>query len=155
MELFDDHWGPVGSLGRSVTELTLAETWVSLVSLPRVTLLDATGANLSKLGTDAQLLTGNYSTTRKWAASLMRHPDQIEGILYRSRHDPDRLNVALFERDILLPVACDPGFTPEMIGSWRRKAAYGSGLIYGPAMTLRDHPKLNQSLVELQVARLP
>jgi hypothetical protein len=155
MELFDDHWGPVGSLGRSVTELTLAETWVSLVSLPRITLFDATGPNLSKLGTDGQLLTGKYSTTRKWAMSLMRHPDQIEGILYRSRHDPDRLNAALFERGLFPPVGCDPALTAEAVGSWRRKAGHGSMLIYGPAIRLRNHPELNEALMELQVARLP
>ena len=74
MELFDDHWGPVGSLGRSVTETQLRGTWVTRVSLPDVSLFDATGANLSKIGTDAQLLTGKYMTTRKWATRMMRHP---------------------------------------------------------------------------------
>ena len=43
MEVFDDHWGSVGSIGRSVTEMQLAQTWVTLVSLPEVELLDRSG----------------------------------------------------------------------------------------------------------------
>jgi hypothetical protein len=36
MELFDDHWGAVGSLGRSVAEQTLTQTWVTRVDVPSV-----------------------------------------------------------------------------------------------------------------------
>jgi hypothetical protein len=155
MELFDDHWGPVGSIGRSVTEQTLAETFVTLVSLPKVDLFDATGANLSKIGTDAQLLTGKYSTTRKWASRLMLHPDNIDGVLYLSRHDPGRKNVALFERHHFLPAIWDAGLTANGFSTRTRSAAQAGRLLYGPAVSLRNHRDLMPALIELKVARLP
>ena len=71
MEVFDDRWGPVGSLGRSVTRQELKEWWVSLVNIPAVSVFDATGPNLSKLGTDAQLLTSSYTKSRQWAQRLV------------------------------------------------------------------------------------
>ncbi len=155
MELLDDYWGAVGSMGRSVTEQTLRETWVSLVALPPVVLFDATGANLSKIGTDAQMLTGDYATTRDWASRIIAHHANIDGILYRSRHDPARLNVALFQRDALLPAILDDDLTPAVANTWRRKRTQGPALVCGPPILLRDHPLLHESLVELQVARLP
>jgi hypothetical protein len=155
MEVFDDHWGPVGSPGRSVTDMQLHGTWVTRISLPIVNLLDATGPNLSKIGTDAQLLTGKYTTTRKWAARMMAHPDQIDGVLYRSRHDLSRVNVALFQRASFLPPLLDPDLQPAEPDTWTRNAGHGAALVHGNALRLRDHPGLMASLVELQIARLP
>ncbi len=155
MEVFDDHWGPVGSIGRSVTEAQLRQTWVTRVSLPLVKIFDATGANLSKIGTDAQLLTGRYGTTRKWAARMMAHQDQIAGVLYRSRHDLDRINVALFQRNAFLPAVLDPGLRPFAPNGWKRNSSHGSALVHSEALRLRDHPELADGLRELQVARLP
>ena len=155
MEVFDDHWGPVGSLGRSVTEAQLEQTWVTRVSLPATRLFDATGPNLSKIGVDAQLLTGKYTTTRKWAARLMGHRDQIDGILYRSRHDLDRINVALFQRGAFFPAALSPALQPFAPDPWTRSAGYGAVLVHSVAVRLRDHPELTGALVELRVARLP
>lgn len=155
MELFDDHWGPVGSIGRSVTTQQLHETWVSRVNFAPVVLFDATGANLSKIGTDGQLLTGKYTTSRRWVGRIMRHPAGVDGILYRSRHDAARSNAALFGRSTFLPAVHDPMLLADASPAWKRKSAHGQGLIYGPAMRLDAHPRLNPSLIELQVARLP
>ncbi len=155
MELFDDHWGPVGSIGRSVTNQQLHDTWASRVNLPPVVLFDATGANLSKIGTDGQLLTGKYTTSRRWVGRIMRHPAGIDGILYRSRHDAARLNVALFGRSSFLPAVHDLTLLADPSLVWKRKTAHGGGLIYGPAMRLDAHPRLTPSLIELQVARIP
>jgi hypothetical protein len=155
MELFDDHWGPVGSPGRSVTEQILNQTWVTRVSLPTVHLFDATGPNLSKIGTDAQFLTGRYSTTRKWAARMMKHPDDIDGVWYRSRHDPNRLNVALFQRATYLPAIHDTHLMPFEPDAWTRNPGHATALVYGNAIRLHDHPELNAALIELQVARIP
>ncbi len=107
MEVFDDRWGPVGSLGRSVTRQELKEWWVTLVNVLTTEVFDATGPNLSKIGTDAQLLTAGYTKTRQWAQRLMDHPQGISGILYRSRHDPVCLDLALFQRPVLLPARLD------------------------------------------------
>jgi hypothetical protein len=153
MELFDDHWDAAGGLGRSVTEQQLSETWVSLVSLPEARLFDATGGNLSLIGADAQLTTGHYPTTRRWAARLMSHPDSIDGILFRSRHDQSRLNVALFGRNSFQPAVADA--TLAASGGWHRNAGHGTALVHGPAILLRDHLELPGALVALQVARIP
>lgn len=107
METFDDQWGPVGSIGRSLTARQLTEWWVTLVSLPTVQLFDATGQNLSKVGADAQLVTGAYEQSRPWALRMMRHPAQIDGILYVSRHDVQKRNVALFRRERFKSVILD------------------------------------------------
>lgn len=154
MELFDDHWGPVGSLGRSVTEQQLATTWVTRVSLPESRLFDAMGSNLSRIGTDAQLLTGKYTTTRKWTKRMMEHPDKIDGVRYRSRHDLQRINVAVFRRAGLVPATLDPKLQPFEPDPWRRNPGHGSTLVHGNALRLRDHPHLNLALVELEVAKL-
>lgn len=153
MELFDDHWGPVGSLGRSVTGAELFETWVTRVSLPNVSLFDATGPNLSKIGTDAQVLTGKYTTTRKWALKMIRHPDRIDGVLYRSRHDLDRKNIALFGRARFLPAIHDPNLQPSEPNAWARNAGHGTAVVHGDAVRLRDHTGLQAALIELQVAQ--
>lgn len=155
MEVFDDQWGPVGSIGRSVTEAQLSQTWVTRVSLPNVSLFDATGPNLSKIGTDAQVLTGKYTTTRKWAVKMMLHPDQIDGVLYRSRHDLDRKNIALFGRARFLPAIHDQNLLPFEPDAWARNAGHGTAVVHGDAMRLRNHPELDPALIELQVARIP
>ena len=155
MEVFDDRWGPVGSLGRSVTRQELKEWWVTLVDVPSIEVFDATGRNLSKLGTDAQLLTGDYPTTQLWAQRLMDHPQQIGGILYRSRHDPMRLDVALFRREGLLPARFDALLDPAGVLKWTRQTTDGTNLVHGPAILLEQHPDLPAALSELAVAVLP
>lgn len=155
MEVFDDRWGPVGSLGRSLTSQELQSWWVTPVNVPAVELFDATGPNLSKIGTDAQLLTAGYTKTRPWAERLMAHPRSIDGILYRSRHDPARLDVALFQQADLLPARLDPALDPTGMKSWQRQTADGRQLVYGPAVLLETHPALAQALLDLEVAVLP
>ena len=155
MEIFDDHWGPVGSLGRSITKSELTEWWVTLVNVPIVGVFDATGPNLSKIGTDAQLLTAGYAKTRQWAQRLMDHPQGIGGILYRSRHDPVCLDLALFQRLGLLPARLDPALDPAGAKTWTRQPSDGVRLVYGPSVRLEAHPELAQALARLEVAVLP
>jgi hypothetical protein len=61
-------------------------------------LADLSGAGLARLRADARLCTGPFSISQRWARALHGHPDQPDGIYYRSRHDPDRFCVALFDR---------------------------------------------------------
>lgn len=155
METFDDRWGPVGSLGRSLTEQELREWWVTLIDVPQSEVLEASGPNLSKLGTDIQLLTGDHETARQWALRLMRHPRQIAGISYRSRHDDDKRNVALFRRPDWLEAIQEANLIPAAAKPWRRKSDHGRRLVYGPPVLLGDHPELAGALGELEVAILP
>jgi len=116
---------------------------------------DATGPNLSKIGTDAQLLTGDYQTSREWALRLMEHPAEIGGILYSSRHDPKRRNVALFERAGLLPCVLNKRIGPSTASTWKRTIKHGGALIHGSARMLQKHPDCAESFLELEVALLP
>jgi hypothetical protein len=61
-------------------------------------LVDLTGAGLIQLGADARLTTGPYAIAQRWSLAFHDHPDQPDGILFRSRRDPSRLCLALFER---------------------------------------------------------
>jgi hypothetical protein len=74
MEVFDDMWGPVNSATRSLTQAQLREWWVTLVAVPSVKMFDARWPNLSRIGTDEQLLAGDHTLSRAWALSLAVHP---------------------------------------------------------------------------------
>jgi hypothetical protein len=56
------------------------------------------GAGLQQVGTDNAVSTGPYESCGLWADALWHHAEAPDGIEYRSRHDPDRLCWALFER---------------------------------------------------------
>ena len=56
------------------------------------------GASLARLGADARLWTGDYALSQAWSLALWNHPEQADGLLYRARHAPDRLAVAIFDR---------------------------------------------------------
>jgi hypothetical protein len=66
-----------------------------------LTLIDLTAEGLARIGADARLTTGDQLVSRRWARAL--HPLHVEtdGILYRARHDPSRLSVALFDRAVM------------------------------------------------------
>jgi hypothetical protein len=155
MEIFDDRWGAVGTLGRTLTRHEMKQWWVTRVNLPEVELFDATGANLSKLGTDAQLTTGQYTITREWALRLMTHPATIDGIYYSSRHDLQQRNIALFQRPRFLPVWFDITLNTSGPNDWNRTIALGDKLVHGPASLLENHPELFDLLRDLEVAVLP
>lgn len=155
MEKFDDYWGPAGSIGRSLTTQQLSENWVSLIYVPPVLAFEASGVNLSAVGTDAQLFSGEHATARGWALRLMRHPLQIDGIYYISRHDNLRRNLALFARQRFLPEQDDPSLVPARLAAWRGSAYSGPKVVCGAPVLLRDHPELSSSLAELKVAILP
>ena len=63
-----------------------------------IRLVQAYGDGLSKLGTTAALSTGRYEACALWSDALHRHPDAPDGIVFASRHNPDELCVALFEK---------------------------------------------------------
>ena len=84
---------------RRVTELQLRQYRVAEFQASRgLKLIDLAGKGLVAMGLDARLATGSYKLAQKWARAFHDHPDQPDGILYRSRHDPNQQLAALFER---------------------------------------------------------
>ena len=72
-------------------------------------LVDALGDGLVKLGADARLASGPYLMSRQWAKAIWEHPEGVDGIRYRSRHDDTRICCGLFDR---------AGGKLEVIDSW-------------------------------------
>jgi hypothetical protein len=56
------------------------------------------GSGLQRVGTDNAVSTGPYAPCGAWSDALHDHAGAPDGIAYRSRHDPDAICVALFER---------------------------------------------------------
>ena len=65
-------------------------------SLRFIDLVDAGG--LASIGADGRLTTGSYKIAQQWSAALKRHPCKPDGIRYRSRHAPERVAYAIFQR---------------------------------------------------------
>jgi RES domain-containing protein len=61
-------------------------------------LVQAHGEGLSLLGTTAALSTGGYKEARRYSLELWKHPDRPDGLIYASRHNPDHLCAAIFNR---------------------------------------------------------
>jgi hypothetical protein len=61
-------------------------------------LVNAHGEGLSRLGTTAALSTGGYTEARRYSFEFWNHPDRPDGLIYSSRHNPNHLCVAIFNR---------------------------------------------------------
>lgn len=61
-------------------------------------LVKAHGEGLSLLGTTAALSTGGYKEARRYSFELWNHADRPDGLIYSSRHNPDHLCAAIFDR---------------------------------------------------------
>lgn len=75
---------------RAIAKMELTESlrFIDLVS---------TGG-LASIGADGRLMTGSYKVAQQWSAALRKHPCKPDGIRYRSRHAPDRIAYAIYER---------------------------------------------------------
>lgn len=73
------------------------------------------GPGLQALGTDNAISTGPYEPCGLWADALWDHPDQPDGIGYVSRHDPNELCFALFERRSMEFTVTDTRMLPAML----------------------------------------
>jgi hypothetical protein len=153
--MFNDRWGPLGHFSRSLTNAELDQWWVTLIATPAVSVFEAQQLNLSKIGTDSQLFTSDHATAREWALRIMKHPANVGGISYSSRHDNTQRNLALFNRPGLTPPICDPNLLPLAKNHGSGRAPAAGPLVYGPAIQLRHHPELNAALQTLEVAILP
>lgn len=103
---------------RSVTVGELASKGMATVKCSRpLRLLDLTGKGLARIGADARLTSGDdYGLSHRWSRAIHDHPSKPDGVLYRARHDPQRLSAAIFERvgpdlSVVSDTAMlDPGF---------------------------------------------
>jgi hypothetical protein len=85
--------------GRALAELRTSE---------ELDLVDLTGKGLALLGADARLATGDHAVSRRWSSTLFGHPRSPDGLLYRARHDPEMLAVALHERAAAKGLGAEP-----------------------------------------------
>lgn len=84
---------------RAITPEELTSRCASVVRPARPCMLvDVTGPGLARLGADERLNSGSHRVARIWSRAFWAHPSRPDGILYRARHDPERLSVALYER---------------------------------------------------------
>lgn len=87
---------------RMIMVETLEKQCLSRLYLRRdLILVDLSGAGLARMGADARLSTitnEEYQIPQAWSRAFYEHPDQVDGIYYRSRYDPNGLCVALFDR---------------------------------------------------------
>ena len=85
---------------RHITWRHLRDRRFAEISFARpLRLVDLTSAGLAVLGADARVCTGgDYTVSQLWSLALWQHPDQPDGILYRSRHDPSLSCAAIFDR---------------------------------------------------------
>jgi hypothetical protein len=60
--------------------------------------LQGIGVNLTKLGVDARLSSGDYRIARIWAEAIYNHSQKVDGICYHSRHDDTEICCGLFDR---------------------------------------------------------
>lgn len=65
----------------------------------KLTLADLTGISLKRMGGNAAISSiMPYELPQKWSRAVYRHPRQVDGILYFSRHVNDRKAVVLYDR---------------------------------------------------------
>jgi hypothetical protein len=63
-------------------------------------LIDISGSGLAQINADSRITAvtnEKYQLSQAWSEAFYNHPDRVDGIYYRSRHDPSGFCVALFE----------------------------------------------------------
>ncbi len=71
----------------------------SITSSRAFQFIDLTGSGLAHIGADAEICTGrDRSLSQFWSRALWAHSVEADGIRYISRHDPQRVCYALFDR---------------------------------------------------------
>ena len=84
---------------RSVAQVDLQSRAVSTFKARPLKCVEFTGSGLRKLSCDNRISTEKpYRTTHLWSRALFLHPEQPDGLVYRSRHNPRFRCLALFDR---------------------------------------------------------
>lgn len=100
----DEYGAFIESFGRTLGNRYLDFSFVSARRVSQIftnralRICPLMGAALAKVGADGRLATGSYAVSRQWANAIAQHPRNLDGIAYLSRHDTDRVCIALFER---------------------------------------------------------
>jgi hypothetical protein len=82
-----------------VRETQLAMRSLAIIEAIRpLMLIDLTGPGLAQIGATNLLTAGPHALAQHWSRSLWSHPSRPDGLLYRARHDPSCVCVALFSR---------------------------------------------------------
>lgn len=82
-----------------VRELDLEERSISEICCDSLCCVDLTAAGLRRLSCDNRIATETpYDIVGQWSRALFLHPQHPDGIVYRSRHNPQFKCVALFDR---------------------------------------------------------
>jgi hypothetical protein len=84
---------------KGVSEIVLKQRNLFTIDSQReLVFADLTGNGLVKMGADARLSSGSYVAARQWAQAIYDHPQAVDGIRYRSRHDDERYCYGIFDR---------------------------------------------------------
>ena len=84
---------------RLVTFPALSSRGRSRVEIVReLRVVDLTGPGLAQIRADGRLTTGEYRIAQRWSLALHEHPDRPDGLIWRSRFDPARVCLAVYER---------------------------------------------------------
>jgi len=95
IESFGRNYGKVAITSGDLEKRYLAQ----FASVQPLRLANLCGAGLPRIGADNRINNGeNYGISRQWAQAIWQHPATVDGIRYRSRHDPDRILCGLFDR---------------------------------------------------------
>jgi hypothetical protein len=82
-----------------IRELDLVERSISTIACKTLHCVDLTAVGLRKLSCDNRISTEMpYHTTGLWSRALFEHTQRPDGIIYRSRHNPQFKCLALFDR---------------------------------------------------------
>lgn len=93
------HDATVGTSTPLLSERFLEQRCVAKIRFAgRLRLVDLTGPGLAAIGADARLCVGDYRIAQLWSRAIWRHPQQPDGVLYLSRHNPKILCAAVFDR---------------------------------------------------------
>jgi hypothetical protein len=100
----DAHCAFIETFGQSTGINTVSSAALAQRSLARITprrtlrLVDLTGPGLARLGADERLCSGEHRIAQRWAMALWSHPEALDGLVFRARHDPSRRAFAIFDR---------------------------------------------------------
>jgi hypothetical protein len=110
-----------------VRESQLAERGVALIEALRpLRLVDLTGPGLAQIGATNLVTAGPHELAQAWSRAIWSHRRRPDGLIYRARHDPSCVCVALFARAIRFVRAVrqgsllEPAFRPILGATLRR-----------------------------------
>lgn len=90
----------LGSFSIVIAEALQQKSLSKLSPLRDLKLVDLSGDGLAQIGADGRLTTlttENYQIPKLWSRAFYEHPDNMDGIYYRSRYNPSGFCVALYE----------------------------------------------------------